>query len=53
MDFRCVSQYGDIKKDGVFAFNDDMKPKLYGDMEAFAEKLRDIGYRDVCFIDTA
>ena len=42
-----------LKKGGVFALNDDMKPKLYGDMEAFAQKLRDMGYQDVRLIDTA
>ena len=38
---------------GVFALNDDMKPKMYGDMEDFAQKLRDMGYQDVRLIDTA
>ena len=42
-----------LKKGGVFALNDDMKPKLYGDMEDFAQKLRDMGYEDVRLIDTA
>lgn len=42
-----------LKKGGVFALNDDMKPKAYGDMEAFAQKLRDMGYQDVRLIDTA
>ena len=26
-----------LKKGGVFALNDDMKPKLYGDMDVFAQ----------------
>ena len=30
-----------------------MKPRLYGDIEAFAEKLRNMGYEDVRIIDTA
>ena len=30
-----------------------MKPKLYGDMDAFAQKLREMGYQDVRLIDTA
>ena len=30
-----------------------MKPKMYGDMEGFAQKLRDMGYQDVRLIDTA
>lgn len=41
-----------LKKGGVFAFNDTMKPRLYGDMEAFAQRLRDMGYEDVQLIDT-
>ena len=42
-----------LKKGGVFALNDDMKPRMYGDMEAFARELRDMGYADVRLIDTA
>ena len=42
-----------LKKGGVFALNDDMKPKLYGDMDAFAQKLREMGYQDVRLMDTA
>ena len=42
-----------LKKGGVFALNDDMKPKMYGDMDAFVQKLRDMGYEDVRLIDTA
>ena len=42
-----------LKKGGVFALNDEMKPHMYGDMEAFAQELRDIGYEDVHIIDTA
>ena len=41
-----------LKKGGVFAINDNMKPRMYGDMEAFAQKLRDMGYENVQFIDT-
>ena len=37
----------------VFALNDDMKPRMYGDMEEFAEKLRKMGYQEVRIIDTA
>ena len=33
-----------LKKGGVFAINDNMKPRAYGDMEAFAQELRDMGY---------
>lgn len=42
-----------LKKGGVFAINDNMKPRAYGDMDAFAQKLRDMGYEDVHIIDTA
>ncbi|MCD8027331.1 MAG: class I SAM-dependent methyltransferase [Erysipelotrichaceae bacterium] len=40
-----------LKKGGVFAINDAMKPKLYGDMEAFAQKLRDMGYQEVQLVN--
>lgn len=42
-----------LKKGCVFALNDDMKPRMYGDMEAFAQELRDMGYQEVRLIDTA
>ena len=42
-----------LKKGGVFALNDEMKPHMYGDMEAFAQRLRDMGYEEVRLIDTA
>lgn len=42
-----------LKKGGVFALNDDMKPRMYGDMEEFAHELRDMGYAEVQIIDTA
>ena len=42
-----------LKKGGVFAINDNMKPRIYGDMKAFTQKLRDMGYEDVRLIDTA
>ena len=42
-----------LKKGGVFALNDEMKPHMYGNMEAFAQELRDMGYADVRLIDTA
>lgn len=42
-----------LKKGGVFALNDEMKPHMYGDMETFAQELRDMGYEDVHLIDTA
>ena len=42
-----------LKTGGVFALNDEMKPGMYGDMEAFAKKLRVMGYEEVRLIDTA
>ena len=42
-----------LKKGGVFALNDSMKPQMYGDMEAFAQSLRDKGYEDVRLVNTA
>ena len=42
-----------LKKGGVFALNDEMKPRMYGDMEAFAQRRRDMGYEEVRLIDTA
>ena len=42
-----------LKKGGVFALNDSMKPQMYGNMEAFAQSLRDKGYEDVRLVNTA
>ena len=42
-----------LKKGGVFALQDDMKPGMYGDMEAFAKELKSEGFRDVKIVDTA
>ena len=42
-----------LKKGGVFALNDEMKLQMYGNMEAFAQKLRDMGYQEVRLVDTA
>ena len=42
-----------LEKGGVFALNDEMKPYMYGNMEAFAQELRDMGYTEVRLIDTA
>ena len=41
-----------LKKGGVFALHDDMKPRMYGDMNAFAKELKDAGFSDVRLIDT-
>ena len=42
-----------LKKGGVFVLHDDMKPQMYGDMNAFAQKLRDMGFEKVEYISTA
>lgn len=41
-----------LKKGGVFAIHDLMSPARYGDMAAFAQKLKALGYEDVHLIDT-
>ena len=41
-----------LKKGGCFAIHDIMSRRRYGDMEAFAKRLRDIGYEEVRLIDT-
>lgn len=41
-----------LKKGGTFAIHDLMSEKRYGDMAAFAAKLRDMGYESVELIDT-
>ncbi|MBQ9157625.1 MAG: methyltransferase domain-containing protein, partial [Eubacterium sp.] len=42
-----------LKKGGVFALHDDMKPGMYGDMEALVNELKAEGYQDVRVIETA
>lgn len=42
-----------LKRGGVFALNDDMKPRMYGDVETFAQELRDAGLAEVRVVDTA
>ena len=42
-----------LKKGGVFAIHDVFSKYKYGDMRAFVEKLKDMGYEDVKLIDTA
>ena len=37
----------------AFGLNDDEETKLYGDMDVFAQKLREMGYQDVRQTDTA
>ena len=41
-----------LKKGGSFAIHDLMSKARYGDMEAFAQKLRAAGYEEVRLIDT-
>ena len=41
-----------LKKGGTFAIHDLMSPGRYGDMQAFVQKLRDMGYERVKLIDT-
>ena len=41
-----------LKKGGMFAIHDLMSPGRYGDMQAFVQKLRDMGYECVELIDT-
>ena len=41
-----------LKKGGTFAIHDLMSPGRYGDMQAFVQKLRDMGYERVELIDT-
>ena len=42
-----------LKKGGVFVLHDSMKPQMYGDMNAFAEKLRGMGFAEVRYVGTA
>lgn len=42
-----------LKKGGVFVLHDDMKPRMYGDMRAFAKKLEDMGFSEVRYVETA
>jgi len=41
-----------LKKGGTFAIHDIMSVRRYGDMRAFADRLRDMGYEKVELIDT-
>ena len=41
-----------LKKGGTFAIHDIMAKARYGDMDAFAKKLKDMGYEEVQLIDT-
>lgn len=41
-----------LKKGGTFAIHDIMSPARYGDMQAFIQKLKDMGYEEVKLIDT-
>ncbi len=41
-----------LKKGGTFAIHDIMSKVKYGDMQAFVQKLKDMGYTEVKLIDT-
>ena len=41
-----------LKKGGTFAIHDLMSKSRYGDMEAFCQKLKAMGYEKVEMIDT-
>ena len=41
-----------LKKGGTFALHDIFSKSKYGDMQAFAQRLRDMGYQRVELIDT-
>ena len=41
-----------LKKGGTFAIHDIMSRSKYGDMQAFVQKLKDMGYEKVELIDT-
>jgi len=41
-----------LKKGGTFALHDIFSKSKYGDMQAFTQKLRDMGYQKVELIDT-
>lgn len=41
-----------LKKGGTFAIHDLMSKNRYGNMEAFCQKLKEMGYTDVRLIDT-
>ncbi len=42
-----------LKKGGVFVLHDSMKPQMYGDMNAFVEKLRGMGFTEVRYVETS
>ena len=42
-----------LKKGGAFVLHDSMKPQMYGDMDAFAAKLKEMGFSDVRYIKTS
>ena len=42
-----------LKKGGVFVLHDNMKPQMYGDMNAFVEELKGMGFAEVQYVETA
>lgn len=41
-----------LKKGGVFVLHDNMKRQLYGDLDAFVKKLKEMGFEDVQYVST-
>lgn len=41
-----------LKKGGTFAIHDIFSKMMYGDMDSFVRKLKEIGYQDVRLIST-
>jgi ubiquinone/menaquinone biosynthesis C-methylase UbiE len=41
-----------LKKGGKFAIHDIFSKGKYGDMRVFIKTLKDMGYDNVCFVDT-
>ena len=42
-----------VGKQRVFVLRDSMKPQMYGDMNAFAQELRDMGFTEVRYAETS
>ena len=42
-----------VGKQCVFVLRDSMKPQMYGDMNAFAQELRDMGFTEVRYAETS
>lgn len=42
-----------LKKGGVFVLHDNMKPRMYGDMQAFVRKLKEMSFAEARYVETA